>query len=949
MSVVERGSKPEEDDSNGSRGGCTSSSDSGSDSSSDSGSSDDDDDEASAAQEPIRNNPFRPNCCSCPCHVWKKFWPDPGDPDKVLTSDGEWDDDLAAPGPVAAPPAGRHTNGGAAAVPAKGRKRGHSAEPPPARRQRVVAAEPPPPCAGPGAGRRGRNGSSGGGASGDGASGQAQPPVPAPRDASQRGAAEAKARPPPRLAGAGTTTPVAAAVAARVQTAGAAGAEGFQGSGGGGDGDGGAAVPTVAATRAAPSSRLSRGRPTLDELLAGMGATPVRTVQDGEGDAAQAQPSQQQPSQQQQQQRVGAVVQLEAGQLHRDGLRGVPPSITLKVIRDCEVQPGDNQCKLQLAPGGQRVSVQVPQHLQGLPLGGEQQQQRCAHSQLASSGGATGQRHFDATASAALHVPPRDPLHHPHPHLRPHPQSAPLCPPLPRQPPFILTRGDTEIPGNVLQDFFSMLPSDAQMPNRMYVELDRSLMTHCSYPIVIKDWEGRRLTDAALRELLSGVEEPRTLALRLEGVPESCWGMQLAEYGMVKEEGVLVLRVRTLMHDRRQEADCGLAPPQEAEMEAIMEEEMEEEEEEEERMRERGQQPMLPLPQRALYNVPSEPHEELFSQQHQQQEQQQELLSQQQQSIRQQEQQLWEQRPQPQPCRPEPHQVGGVADGERDAHAACGPHDLGERLYPQEQEQVDLPPLHHSAGDAVQGTAPPPPVGAAGPAGPVWEQLPPMLLCKQSNLTCRPAWDVRPLELPDMLPEVGTRIQDDLELDPRIQRQRMRGRMGMRRLFVERDGYVDSVTAAMCVEVREEGRTAGEMEGRSVLLDWLPAHGNKCYFIGWGLMPGGSLVLRVTSRSPAADSLASFPEYAAALAAARDAAQAFAAAEDLRRERLGRPTPATVEAAERADDGGGAGAGSQRGKRQRRWRLLTDLIETAPEIPKRVMPSRKPAGGRRRD
>ncbi|KAG2429057.1 hypothetical protein HXX76_011298 [Chlamydomonas incerta] len=243
------------------------------------------------------------------------------------------------------------------------------------------------------------------------------------------------------------------------------------------------------------------------------------------------------------------------------------------------------------------------------------------------------------------------------------------------------------------------------------------------------------------------------------------------------------------------------------------------------------------------------------------------------------------------------------------------------------------------------------PVAAGGSAGMVRLaslptpdlRLPPILLAPPENHRppCRAAWEVKPLEFYTRLRR-GEKIRDDrVPLDARLHREHLRGGWGLRRLFVERDGYVDICTAAWCVHITEEAKSA--------FVDNVPPHARNCYFLGWGLMPGRELVLRVSSKlspecaPPNAPNAATMAVHQEALAMAAAAAGIAKYYEELRllRAAQGRRTPANEEEEEQRAGGGGAGAvrvGMKRGHgvRQRNLVPMELMLEMAPSFPARL-------------
>ncbi|GIM02988.1 hypothetical protein Vretimale_7800 [Volvox reticuliferus] len=226
-------------------------------------------------------------------------------------------------------------------------------------------------------------------------------------------------------------------------------------------------------------------------------------------------------------------------------------------------------------------------------------------------------------------------------------------------------------------------------------------------------------------------------------------------------------------------------------------------------------------------------------------------------------------------------------------------------------------------------------------------KLPSLLLTLPGRPVCRPAWDVKPLECET--PSVGSLIKGTrMFVNAKLLQDQ--GGFGTRflRLFVERDGYLDGSTAAKCIMVEETGR-------ENLTLTRLPSHAQNCIFIGWGVLPGASLVLRVRSRSLGASARSAGSKVPAAapawapppdmVVAASAAAAALAA--DLNRRRKGSwfRSPAAEEAAGWASVSvpmsAGARAGKalafpQAGKRPRKRVCIRDLLNSAPTLSSRL-------------
>ncbi|KAG2449956.1 hypothetical protein HYH02_000060 [Chlamydomonas schloesseri] len=248
-----------------------------------------------------------------------------------------------------------------------------------------------------------------------------------------------------------------------------------------------------------------------------------------------------------------------------------------------------------------------------------------------------------------------------------------------------------------------------------------------------------------------------------------------------------------------------------------------------------------------------------------------------------------------------------------------------------------------------------PPVAAGGPAAgmvrlassltpppssPPERQLPPIMLAPPENQRppCRASWEVKALEFFTRLRR-GDKIRGDrVPLDARLHRDHLRGGWGLRRLFVERDGYVDICTAAWCVHVAEEAKSA--------VIENLPPHTRNCYFLSWGLMPGGELVMRVSSKQPPdcvppnAPNAPSTAAHQEVLAMAAEAAGIAKYYEQLRllRAAQGRRTPANEEEEQRAG-GGAMRVGVKRAKPGVLPRKLVPvevMLEVAPTFPARL-------------
>ncbi|GLI62162.1 hypothetical protein VaNZ11_004737 [Volvox africanus] len=228
-------------------------------------------------------------------------------------------------------------------------------------------------------------------------------------------------------------------------------------------------------------------------------------------------------------------------------------------------------------------------------------------------------------------------------------------------------------------------------------------------------------------------------------------------------------------------------------------------------------------------------------------------------------------------------------------------------------------------------------VGFAAP------KLPALLLTLPGRPVCRPAWNVKPLncETPTFGSLIkGTRLVVDAKL---LQHTGSIGGCFLR-LFVERDGYLDGSTAAKCIKLEEAGR-------ETLALTRLPPHAQNCVFIGWGVLPGGSLVLRVRSRSLDATSRSTGSRAAAAaptsapppamVVAASAAAAALAADLNCWRNRSCFRSPAAGEAAGCAPASTAARVGKaltfpHSDIRLRKWVRMEDLLNFAPAISSRL-------------
>ncbi|GLC36943.1 hypothetical protein PLESTM_000521000 [Pleodorina starrii] len=339
------------------------------------------------------------------------------------------------------------------------------------------------------------------------------------------------------------------------------------------------------------------------------------------------------------------------------------------------------------------------------------------------------------------------------------------------------------------------------------------------------------------------------------------------------------------------------------------------------------------------------------------------------------------------PREEEEKELPGAAAGA--AEPRHGPDD-GSAPRPLGQGQASNHPLHSDAAAQQQpeqiqaqvlpaGQARDVPAaatdGAAAAGGP-GDPAPPLVLAPPGRLICRPAWDVRPLECDAMRPHVGAIISGpELSVDRKVLRDSSGWKRCFLRLFVERDGFVDGHTAAQCVEV--------EGAGRIVTFRKVPSHAHGCVFLGWGLMPGGSLVMRVQTAplgSAAAAAAAGPagameppppppPESAAVVrdlerqrqwSRAATAGSAISAALDKWRQSKCNDgtfrSPAMGEAAA-ARRSGSAGAGGPLGAslgstRPRKCKRVGELVKCAPNLPSQLqaagpLASRGGAGGGR--
>lgn len=140
-------------------------------------------------------------------------------------------------------------------------------------------------------------------------------------------------------------------------------------------------------------------------------------------------------------------------------------------------------------------------------------------------------------------------------------------------------------------------------------------------------------------------------------------------------------------------------------------------------------------------------------------------------------------------------------------------------------------------------------------------------------------------------------------------------------------------------------------------MEKLPPHARNCYFLGWGLMPGGELVLRVSSKQPPdcvppnAPNAPAMAVHKEALAMAVEAAGIAKYYEEVRllRAAQGRRTPANEEEEQRASGGMGAvRVGMKRGNGvlQRKLMSVELLLDVAPSFPTRLpITANRGAGG----
>ncbi|KAG2495174.1 hypothetical protein HYH03_006780 [Edaphochlamys debaryana] len=977
------GSSPSSSDSGGSGSPSSSSTSSGT-----SSSSGEEGDEADAPPESVPNNPFRRQYCSCPCHVWRKYWPDPNDPRKHQDQEVEAErvsgseDEEAGVG--------------------RKRRRGASREPPAAgrtqRRQRVAtglggAGTDPMVGFGPEAAaagmvelvpRRGvqhapaaltaRAGGRGRGAAAAGVLQGAthavarggRPPVAPGRAVHAAAGAAAAGRLPPGAAG----MALAAAAAAAVGAAAAGRSRGARPPSpdviiiDDDDDAPGEAVPPAAAPKASPAAQLFNAR--LEEARRRLGVThfpnagPSSTAPNAAAAAGAGLSSVRSP--------IRDRVVMPASLMRRSASGRAAAVVRVQIVRDnqpleheyscpvvtCASDAGYVQVRVPDVAAGQlllgwdrspldpdllRLSVASPAFIHSLhpppPAGAAPG--AAARGALASgpgpgsgsgsaaapSAGAAGLSPSPGAGAAGSPTPlraaaarimanattrlrgtgsgmahttnaPRNPgpaAQAPAPTRTNAAPAAGVNARRPRPLPYLLRSAEAEITGDVLRDYLTHV---RRMPNCMMLELDGVLLPE-EYPIVVVDLDGAMATPASaqpLRNPQPGTAGNTEALLLLHGVPTSCRGLQITGWGMAQtHEPVLVLRVATP------------PPPQAA----------------------HGQQ-LSPAEQLQLYRerraaaaaavASGAPHERL-------------------QAVE--------------------------AFAARHPHPAAPPHPEQQPQQPQ-QSPPPQPPLQRPQPQPEPDPRQQAPRNAALPAGPGGSQPQPLasgpgpqapppvpLLVVPSNRPpCRPAVDVRPLPSQAVRPRRGTLIQGDrLPLDPRIHEDHLHAAWGWRRLFVERDGYVDAPTAAWCAAVTDEVSDVP-------FADNLPPHCQGCYFLGWGLLPGGSLVLRVVSRPPAPSGSGAQPPaagngaaaaanatHAALLAAAGVGAELAKEREQLRRLRseAGMRTPADEEEE------------AARGRPPKRARRMVDLdvaYRTAPALPTRLVAPVKGGGGRAR-
>ncbi|PNW82890.1 hypothetical protein CHLRE_06g298450v5 [Chlamydomonas reinhardtii] len=919
-----RGKRLAEDDSDGEGGNSAtsgsssggSSSRSGSGDSDSSGSSSDSDDGGAVSPEPVRNNPFRQEGhCSCPCHVWRRHWPDPDDPRKH--QDHQDQERAGRRGNRAAYPRARaHARQGddsdaeayggdegdedwelQAESSGRGRKRAGSREPAggaaaaagarPARRPRVGSgggarggagaadsagggsdSHPGPQRAGSsgGAGGRCARGSSGGGAAGsvggdDSGFGPGSQRPPLAEVVSQGNGSH-----PHGQGAGGSLAGKGRPRGQRAPSSATAGADGDDGE---------------ERLQAAPrgGSRAGAGR--------GASAPPRPPLPPSHAQQQQQQQQRRRPAPQQQaelqprsalleQWGMGLAAQqrLGLGQVHPAELgpggqplllgRVVPVQLqqaggmrpelaVVQLVCNGELVPGPFPCPV-LWDAGPLPAVQLPEAVQGMQLRflGWGAQDRDPDTLLLLTTMA------EPPTGAAAAGPTTGPASR---SRRGGAVASAAAGAGARHAAAAPEPADAD-EGAVLTGRSDVgIPGDVLrdylghcggMPQHMVVELDGQVVPE-EYPVLVLDDMGDPATEASIQPGPNG-----EVMLRLHGVPPHVAGMLLTGWGATEQNGasVLVLRV--------------------------------------------GRPPTPPHPAAAAL-APHLPPLDMLS---------------------------------TQPL-------------------------LGPGPLPAHQDTWVGPPLGAIAqltaltvGMAVPGAAGELPGMVRLAAVPTPDlQLPPILLAPPENQRppCRASWEVKPLEFYTRLRR-GERIRGDrMPLEPRLHREHLHGGWGLRRLFVERDGYVDICTAAWCVYITERAKSA--------FVEKLPPHARNCYFLGWGLMPGGELVLRVSSKQPPdcvppnAPNAPAMAVHKEALAMAVEAAGIAKYYEEVRllRAAQGRRTPANEEEEQRASGGMGAvRVGMKRGNGvlQRKLMSVELLLDVAPSFPTRLpITANRGAGG----